>query len=264
MAEVHSPTSQIVADTQAYVEKYMSQPHFDASHDYSHIERVVALSKHILSVEQTMHPLTSYDATVIELSALLHDVADHKYPLPSFSSRSSSPYPILLPFASSSISTHTPLPLSILLSLSCPCSIAYAVQEIIGCISYSTEVRSPSLIHATLRRHPELGIVQDADRLDALGAVGIGRAFTYAGARDRVEGEAVVKEGGSKRDPKGRKQGMQEPISHFEEKLLKLEPLMKTDEGRQLARERTRRIQLFGEWWVEECGRGYGGHDELE
>jgi uncharacterized protein len=79
---------------------------------------------------------------------------------------------------------------------------------------------------------PELGIVQDADRLDAIGAVGIGRTFTYGGAvRNAVQ--------------KGR--GLQETIEHFTDKLECLEGLMKTTEGRRLAMERTRRLKLFEE-----------------
>lgn len=225
-------TSYLLAETRAFVKSYMSQPQFDASHDYSHILRVLALSKHILSVERAAHPSMKYDATVIELCALLHDVADHKY-IPS----SSSP-PAPIPTIPSSIPctphTTTTTPLTFLLSLPCPPSTAHTVQDIISAISYSTETRSPTLVQATLRQHPELAIVQDADRLDALGAVGIGRAFTFGGAR----GE----------------RGMQGTVDHFQEKLERLEGMMKTDEGRRMARERKRRVEVFRRWWEEEEG----------
>lgn len=69
--------------------------------------------------------------------------------------------------------------------------------------------------------------MQDADRLDALGAVGIGRAFTFGGAK-----------GG---------EGMGKTMNHFVEKLEKLQELMKTGEGRRIAGERTRRLVLFRE-----------------
>ena len=78
--------------------------------------------------------------------------------------------------------------------------------------------------------------MQDADRLDALGAVGIGRAFTFGGA------------GGAR----GGDRGMRATIDHFEEKLEKLPGLMKTDEGRRMARERGRRVKVFRGWWEEE------------
>lgn len=79
--------------------------------------------------------------------------------------------------------------------------------------------------------------MQDADRLDALGAVGIGRAFTFGGARgDR---------------------GMRGTVDHFQQKLERLEGMMKTDEGRRMAGERMRRVEVFKGWWEEEEKGGY-------
>lgn len=75
--------------------------------------------------------------------------------------------------------------------------------------------------------------MQDADRLDALGAVGIGRAFVYGGARGR---------------------GLSETVAHFEDKLLRLEGMMKTGEGRRLARARGERVGVFRGWVREEMG----------
>lgn len=56
----------------------------------------------------------------------------------------------------------------------------------------------------------------------------------------------------------GKGRGMQETIQHFVDKLEALEALMKTDEGRRLAVERTRRLRLFREWWGEEIGVDLG------
>lgn len=58
------------------------------------------------------------------------------------------------------------------------------VQDIVNAVSYSGEVKDPNRAVRVLQRHPELRPVQDADRLDALGAVGLGRCFAFRGARD--------------------------------------------------------------------------------
>ena len=101
-------------------------------------------------------------------------------------------------------------------------------------VSYSAEIKNPSLTKQTLEAHPELAIVQDADRLDAIGAVGIGRTFTYGGAKGSRE--------------------MDDTIDHFTEKLEKLEEMMKTEEGRRMAVARTKRLRMFRGWWEEEVG----------
>lgn len=221
----------LIEQTQMFVKAYMAQPQFDASHDYSHILRVLALSKHLLAVEKTLHPLVNLDETVITLSALLHDVSDRKY----------------LPPPAPAPSANDPLtPYLFLRSIFCPSHLASAVQNIISSISYSTEIHAPSLVEKTLHRHPELAIVQDADRLDALGAVGIGRAFTFGGAKGDVT------------------EGMERTIDHFKEKLEKLQTMMKTDEGRGIAKERTRRLLLFREWWDDECGHNLEGKRGIE
>jgi len=86
--------------------------------------------------------------------------------------------------------------------------LAEKVQTIAKHVSYTTEVKTPHLIKGALERYPELAIVQDSDRLDAIGAVGIGRSFTYCGAKQ--EGKP-----------------MQTSIDHYDDKLLKLEHMMK-------------------------------------
>ena len=65
--------------TRAWVEEYMSQPRFDASHDWNHITRALALSFEILRVEQNTFRKLLFDSLAIELSVLMHEVDDHKY-----------------------------------------------------------------------------------------------------------------------------------------------------------------------------------------
>lgn len=98
--------------------------------------------------------------------------------------------------------------------------------------------------------YPELGIVQDADRLDAIGAVGIGRCFTFLGAKGKGKGKG-------KGD--GEEWELENAIRHFGEKLERLEGMMKTESGREMARVRTERLRVFKGWWEEETGVGSGG-----
>ena len=199
----------------------MSQPHFDASHDHTHIERVLALAQHILTTEQAANPSIFYDATIVTLAALLHDVGDHKYHST-----------ITLPGPTTDPST---LVKQTLMDLGAPLEQARYVQTIVKAVSYSHEIRDPAHVRGVLLQHPELAIVQDADRLDAIGAVGIGRTFSYGAARGK---------------------GMEETLRHFEEKLEKLQGMMKTAEGKRLARVRAERLRVFRGWWVDECGDG--------
>ncbi|KAF4121098.1 uncharacterized protein GMORB2_2585 [Geosmithia morbida] len=196
----------LIAQVTDYVKEYMS--HYDGSHDFNHILRVLRLSHqlHAASVDAS-----SLSRDVVTLSALLHDVGDRKY---------------LRPGEDADRLVH-----DVLVSLGAPEDLARRVQTICLGVSYSSEVRDPARVTALIAEHPELAVVQDADRLDAIGAVGVGRCFAFGGAKGR---------------------DLQSSMDHFEEKLVRIEGMMKTDAGRVMARERTRRIRLMQEWWREE------------
>lgn len=195
-----------------YVHTYMSQ--YDNSHDYQHILRVVSNANVILREETKANPSVSYDTNSLFLAALLHDVGDHKYAPPG-----------------SDVSRQVH---DVLISHGASADLAAKVQIIVTHVSYSNEVRSPKSVVNVLAQYPELAIVQDADRLDAIGAVGIGRCFSFGAAKfpDQAMGRA---------------------IDHFEEKLVKLEGMMKTQVGRRMAKRRTEVLAKFMlEWKSEE------------
>lgn len=224
--------SDLVKKVTEYVKEYMS--HYDASHDFNHVLRVLNLARLIASNPSSPSPPLPntdnnappaapdhYNPLIITLSALLHDVGDKKYVKPGENAETMV-YELLLSFGASS-------------------SLAETVQTVVTNVSFSSETKSPESrekVQRLVREIPELGVVQDADRLDAIGSVGIGRTFTYGAVMAGKEGE------------KGR--GMQETIRHFTDKLERLEGLMKTAEGRRLAAERTRRLKVFRGWWEEE------------
>ena len=219
--------AELIRMTEAYVTQYMS--HYDSSHDYAHVQRVLSLAQHIAaaeprqSLQSRSNPTPKYDPDVVTLAALLHDVGDRKYLPPG-----------------SSAADGARLAADFLVSINAPSQLAEKVQEIVNAVSYSSEIKDPSRVLDVLARHPELGPVQDADRLDAIGAVGLGRTFTYNAARGG-------KETGM---------GMGTAVEHIDEKLLKLEGMMKTKTGKQMAGVRTERLRMFREWWREEVGLG--------
>ena len=220
----------LITNVKDFVQEYMS--HYDASHDYAHILRVLALAQHILKVEQLSNPSTFYDPTIVSLAALLHDVGDRKYDVPTNVADPAMDPEMLVK--------------ATLVDLGSSLEQARYVQTIVKNVSYSNEVRNPDRIRGMLLQHPELAIVQDADRLDALGAVGVGRAFTFGGAKGRpMDFHKGAKNGGGK-------SGMESTVEHFGEKLERLEGMMKTKEGKRLARERTERLKIFKGWWEEE------------
>ncbi|KAL9062496.1 MAG: hypothetical protein Q9161_009797, partial [Pseudevernia consocians] len=201
----------LIMKTKTFVADYMKK--FDLSHDYTHVLRVLNLAKRIRVREQLRNPSVCYDTKLITLASLLHDVGDHKY---------------LEAGETGSEAVET-----FLLQTGATPELASKVQCIVTHVSYSAEIKDPAAVSRVLQELPELGIVQDADRLDATGAIGIGRCFIFA-ATKRAE------------------DGMEGALKHFEEKLERLAQHMKTDTGRELARLRTKKLESFRAWWEEE------------
>jgi uncharacterized protein len=64
--------------------------------------------------------------------------------------------------------------------------LAEAVEDIVTHVSYTLEKNDPDAVNTAVVRHPELRMVQDADGIDAVGIIGIGRLYTYGGAKERT------------------------------------------------------------------------------
>lgn len=212
-----SHNAALIPKVTAFVEKYMSN--YDGSHDFNHIRRVVGLAHLIykeINAQREESPMfdeeEDLDLHVITLAALLHDVGDKKYLQPGQEGNT--------------------LVLSTLLSFGAPEELAVKVQRIVLGVSYSSEIKDPPAVTALIQKYPELAVVQDADRLDAIGAVGIGRTFTFGGAKGA--------------------RSMADTLEHFNEKLEKLESMMKTAPGKKMAKQRTQRLKEFKGWWAEE------------
>lgn len=219
-----------------FVTKCMSG--HDPSHNPQHVHRVVSLAKRILASETARNPSTPLNADVVHLAALLHDIGDRKY-LSQVAAISDS-IPCKGDAASSETVDPHRLVYSALVSHGADEELAERVQMIVSHVSYTTERSDPEKVRQLIRDgYPELAIVQDADRLDAIGAVGIGRCFTFLGAKGKnfcADGMWV----------------MGNAIDHFEEKLERLEGMMKTETGREMAKVRTARLKEFREWWADE------------
>ncbi|KAI2789044.1 hypothetical protein POX_e07070 [Penicillium oxalicum] len=220
----------------------------DPSHNPAHVHRVANLANTILEAEQknsspAQPPL---DAAVVKLAALLHDIGDRKY-LPSLAAATSSistgasdQSTTASTYSAEDIDPKTMVQVA-LLKHGAPADLAAKVQMVVSHVSYTTECKDPVRIRRLIDEegYPELAVVQDADRLDAIGAIGIGRTFTFLGA----QGKKFAGENGWE---------MGNCIEHFVEKLERLEGMMKTKTGRAMARARTERLKIFRGWWEEE------------
>lgn len=174
---------------------------FDASHDYSHIQRVMKNAEEIIMTEPNA------DKSVIRLAVLLHDIDDAKYHCEANPSAS-----------------------EILFKSGTDKELAKKVLACIESVSFSGG-------NAKDLTSLEGSVVRDADRLDAIGAIGIARTFAFGGARARklYDTDEIVRENMSESEYRERGTAS---ITHFHEKLLLLKDLMVTKEGKRLAEER--------------------------
>lgn len=194
-----------------YVKKELENA--ESGHDWFHIERVY---RNALSIAKHEGEL---DLTVVKLIALLHDIADSK-------------------FHGGDETVGPTKARNLLRDLSFDDEVIVHVVKGIENISFKGGNFEQKF------RSKELDIVQDADRLDAIGAIGIARTFNYGGYKNNLiyDPEIDPKIGMSKEEYKNSKGTT---INHFYEKLLRLKDLMNTETGMRLAEDRHKFMELY-------------------
>ena len=238
---------------------------YDASHDVEHVKRVVRLARYLANEESIIDKDT---LEIIELASILHDVGDYKYKTENSIGVSAIEdmfkeynYP----------EDKTKRVLHVINNVGFSSELKRIDQERIGNIhDKQCESTLPMYISLSKRCYefpmsqstdiqfvqrdpdyhtPELCVVQDADRLEALGGIGISRCLFFTAARrglihdpdvtpdDTLTANRYVKQqNGSKRNAS---------ITHFYEKIFKLQSLMKTEKGKEMAIERTKIMYNF-------------------
>ncbi|TMW70366.1 HD domain-containing protein [Alteribacter natronophilus] len=208
----------IILETEKMVRDQLQEE--QTGHDWFHIDRVTRNAAAIAEAENA-------DVFVVTLAALLHDLADDKV-----------------------VDDETE-----------------ALQDIEDWLTgkgvAETDVRHVMKIIQTISfkggngqalESLEAKVVQDADRLDAIGAVGIARCFVYSGSKGSPMYGPDIKARESMTKEEYRK-GKSTAVNHFYEKLLKLRDLMNTRRGYELADERHKFMETFLEQFYREVGR---------
>ncbi|GLI55460.1 phosphohydrolase [Propionigenium maris DSM 9537] len=195
------------------VENYLREKFLDRgdAHDYWHMMRVYKLAREICMAEEG-------DLQIVSLAALLHDVADHKFLEPG--------------------DTEEGKLAEVLDELEILGETRERIEEIILNLSYKGGTNRYEFDHL------EGKIVRDADRLDSIGAIGVGRAFAYGGSRDRPMHDPLDKPKEFK-DLQEYKKNNGSTINHFYEKLLKLRDGFYTETARKRAVRRHEFMEEF-------------------
>lgn len=209
----------IIDKTIDYVKHELSEA--EGGHDWFHIQRVFKLALRISADEPEANPL------VVALGALLHDIADSK-------------------FHQGDEEVGPTRARVFMESLQLPQEVIDHVVNIIKNISFKGGN------HKITFDSPELRILQDADRLDAVGAIGIARCFNYGGFKNRALYDPEIAPQ-LNMDKEAYKNSQAPSINHFYEKLLLLKDRMHTQTGKEIAEGRHQFMeaylsQFYAEW----------------
>ncbi len=215
---------EIIANTKTFVKTTLRDA--EGGHDWFHILRVYNNAKLIAKNENV-------DLFIIELGALLHDIADSK-------------------FHNGDETIGPEMAREFLESQQIEPSIISHIEKIISNISYKSSLSEENGSGFEQKfTSSELDVIQDADRLDAIGAIGIARCFNYGGFKNRPihNPEIAPKLNQTKEEYKN---SDAPTINHFYEKLLLLKDMMNTFTGKRIAAERHVFMEQFLEQFYDE------------
>ncbi|NSW45352.1 MAG: HD domain-containing protein [Bacteroidales bacterium] len=199
----------IINHTISYVQTELKNA--EGGHDWWHSYRVWQLAKKLAAYENS-------NILVVELAALLHDIADSK-------------------FYSGDETIGPKKAKAFLEKLEIDIDIVHHVIFIIENISFKN-------INNQIEKSIEFKIVQDADRLDAIGAIGIARTFNYGGFKNRSIYNPDIKPNFAMTKDEYKRSDAP-TLNHFYEKLLLLKDLMNTPKAKEIANKRHRFMEQF-------------------
>ena len=182
-----------------------------SGHDWFHIERVYNLSRYLAEKENA-------DSFIVEMAALLHDIDDWKF---------------------SSNNDNNPTNTEVFLK-----KIQVNEEDLIKIIKIINTISFKGGVVDSSQETIEGKVVQDADRLDAIGAIGIARTFAYGGHKNRVIYDPNIKPINFTTLDEVKNEN-NHTINHFYEKLLKLKDLMNTKSAKEIAEKRHKYMEEF-------------------
>lgn len=211
--------NEVLKQTEIYIRELFQTD--STGHDWWHVYRVWQAAKTIATHE------AGADMFVVEMAALLHDLGDYKLSQNGEETAAQAIGQYLEKF-----------------SLASP--IIDAIITVVDKVSFSKNVGKQENISL------EAQIVRDADRLDALGAIGIARVFAYGGSKNRIMYDPAQKPQGYS-SVQERRLSTSSSINHFYEKLLLLSGMMHTKTAKKMAKKRHVYMQkyldeFYAEW----------------
>ena len=212
---------QLIRSTIDFVKKTLEDA--EGGHDWFHIERVYKNAKLIAQGENV-------NLFIVELGALLHDIADAK-------------------FYDGDESIGPKKATDFLRNEQVNESVILHIENIIRNVSFKSSLDTDKKDKFD---SPELQVIQDADRLDAIGAIGIARTFNYGGFKNRTLYDPDIAPL-IDQDKETYKNSKAPTINHFYEKLLLLKDKMNTETARKIAANRHEFMlqyldQFYNEW----------------